>query len=143
MPVDVSSDYMQQTEPINIDKLIEAVIQQESSGNPKAVSRVGARGLMQIMPNTLKEYNQMNKGGVTLDSLFNPHVNKYVGTWYLTKRIPQMLKYYGIPVTPETMLQSYNAGIGRVKNNIMPDETKDYITKVMNNYRGNNGNSSY
>ena len=56
-----------------------SIIQQiESSGNPKAVSRVGAIGLYQIMPCVLQEYNQFNKTNYTRSDLFNPQINEQI-----------------------------------------------------------------
>lgn len=55
------------------DKIL-ALIQSESQGNPRAISCVGARGLMQVMP---FHYNG------PADDLYNIHVNVYYGTKYL------------------------------------------------------------
>jgi hypothetical protein len=103
----------------------------ESSNNPLAYNhRSQARGLYQITPICLKEYCQFNNILVyDADYLFNPAFNTKVAEWYLTKRIPQMLKAYGLSVTLENILWAYNAGIGKVKKNIMPKETKLYIAK--------------
>lgn len=119
-------------EPVeNVDRLIEAVIRRESSGNPNAVSPAGARGLMQIMPVVLKEYNTFNKANYTIEDLFNPEINKNIGSWYLNDRIPQMLKYYKIPNTVENRLHAYNAGIGNLLKGIKPKETANYINRIV------------
>jgi hypothetical protein len=101
----------------------------ESRGNARAVSRTGAVGLYQIMPCVLKEYNQFNRITYSRRDLFNPAVNEAIARWYLTVRIPQMLRAYRIPVTTNNILHAYNAGVGNLKRGIMPRETKNYIQR--------------
>ena len=102
----------------------------ESSNNSKAYNRKsGARGLYQITEICLKDYNQFHKVKYTSQDLFIPEINEKIARWYLEKRIPQMLRYYNIPVTTDNILWAYNAGIGKVVKGVMPDETKDYIKK--------------
>jgi very-short-patch-repair endonuclease len=113
-------------EPINYAVLAQI----ESSGNPKAENkRSGARGLFQITTPALTEFNNFNKAAYTSDDLFNPMINQTIAKWYLEKRIPQMLTYYKIPITIENQLHAYNAGIGRVKDGVLPEETINYIMK--------------
>ena len=116
------------------DPFIEAMIQQESSGNPKAVSKQGARGLMQIMPGALKEFNQRNKKNYSMDNMFDPNMNREVGKWYIYNRIPQMLEHFKLEVSPENMLASYNGGIGNVRKGKLPDETKKYVPAIMDRF---------
>lgn len=116
------------------DPFIEAMIQQESSGNPKAVSKQGARGLMQIMPGALKEFNQMKKKNYSMDNMFDANMNREVGTWYVYDRIPQMLEHFKLPITPENMLASYNGGIGNVRKGKLPEETKKYVPSIMKRF---------
>ena len=117
-----------------VDLAIIATI--ESSNNPMAISFSGAkygRGLCQISEICLKEYNrlaiahQWNK--VAIDELFTPKTNLIIANWYMNKRIPYMLRYYGVEDTVDNRLWAYNAGIGRVVNGVMPEETEDYIEK--------------
>ncbi len=112
---------------INMNKL--AYI--ESSNNPlKYNRRTGARGLYQITPICLKEYNNFHKIKFTLPDLFIPATNKKIAKWYLEERIPQMLRYYKKDVTIDNILICYNAGISYVaENKILPDETGEYILK--------------
>ena len=110
--------------------LIDAIIQVESGGRPKAESPKGARGLMQITQPALTDYNTAFKTVLTMDDMFKPDLSTKVGSWYLTQRIPQMLKAFDIPVNLENTLWAYNAGIGRVKEGVMPKETQNYIKKV-------------
>lgn len=104
----------------------------ESSGDPMAFNKHSkARGLYQITPITLEEWNMRNKKKqYSRDDLFNPKVNEEIATWYMKKRIPQMLTYFKQPVTLENMLASYNWGIDYVVKKLpMPEETREYIRK--------------
>lgn len=94
--------------PVNplAEQLREAVIQQESAGNPKAVSNKGAVGLMQIMPQTAKEIAA--ELGVEKYDLKDPQTNKLFGTYYLSK----MLDRFGND--PELALTAYHSGPNRV-----------------------------
>jgi soluble lytic murein transglycosylase len=115
-------------ESVNIGK----IIQIESSGNPFAYNKSSqARGLMQITPICLKEYNNYHpKEQYTTKDLFNPDINVKIGTWYIDKRIPQMLRYYNKPVTINNILISYNAGIAYVVKDLpLPTETINYLLK--------------
>src|SRR3990167_6945759 len=97
-------------------ELIDALIQQESNYNPNAVNKTtGARGLGQIMPPALRDFNRYTKKNYTYDDMFIPHKNREVTEWYLYQRIPQMLRYYKLPINIENVLTSYNFGIGNVK----------------------------
>lgn len=113
----------------NMDpNFIKAVIKQESSYNPSAVSSAGAMGLMQLMPETAKDLGVKDS--------FNVEQNVDGGT----KMLKDLLNTFG---DQRMALAAYNAGIGTMKKRgvddtsdlyKMPSETKDYITKVMNNY---------
>jgi len=101
------------------ENLVRAVIRCESNFNPHAVSRAGARGLMQLMPETAAEM------GVT--DIFDPAQNIAGGTQYLAK----MLNLFDNNVT--LALAAYNAGPNAVaKHKGVPPyaETKSYIKKV-------------
>ncbi len=60
-----------------------SLIRQESAFNPKARSRVGARGLMQILPSTARQYKRRLKK----HKLYEPNLNLKIGIKYLEKLI--------------------------------------------------------
>ncbi len=104
--------------------LIRGIIQTESSFNPKAVSRVGAQGLMQLMPGTAKEL------GVT--DPFDPEQNIRGGTKYIS----QLLKRFDGDV--KLAVASYNTGPGRIsKLGITPNTSnpQDYL-KISSGVQG-------
>jgi hypothetical protein len=103
--------------------LVRAVMQVESGGNPTAVSRKGALGLMQVMPETAMQM------GVT--SVFDPQQNLEAGV----KTLHGLLVRYDGDL--DKALAAYNAGTGAVdRAGGVPRirETRDYVRKVTNNY---------
>ncbi len=106
--------------------LIRAVIQAESGGNPLAVSRAGARGLMQLMPETAAELGVTNP--------FDPAQNIMGGTSYLRRLLD---RYRG---DVKLALAAYNWGMGNLEKRpeAIPRETKSFIAAVEKNRKTNN-----
>lgn len=107
------------------EKLIHALIKTESDYNIFAISKKGAKGLMQLMPDTGSIYN--------VKDLFDPEDNIKAGVTHL-----KMLydKYLG---NLELTLAAYNAGETAVAkfDGIPPyKETENYVTRIMRLYEG-------
>jgi soluble lytic murein transglycosylase-like protein len=121
---DVDSIITEASQTFGVDEsLVKAVIKQESQYNPKAVSKAGAMGLMQLMPQTAEIL------GVT--DPFDVRQNIFGGTNYLSD---MLTRFNGNVVKA---LAAYNAGPNKVdKAGGVPniEETKDYVNKVMNFY---------
>lgn len=102
---------------------IEAVIRAESGGNPKARSRKGAQGLMQLMPATA--------GQLGVKDAYDPAANVDAGTRHLRALLEQ---YDGDAVKA---LAAYNAGAHRVAQygGVPPyRETQAYIRRIIRDY---------
>ena len=99
-------------------RLVNAVIRVESGYDSTAVSSKGARGLMQLMPRTGRQYGALD--------LFDPKVNIDAGVRYLKK----LLSRYDLPLA----LAAYNAGEAAVDRfgGIPPfRETQDYVSRIL------------
>jgi soluble lytic murein transglycosylase-like protein len=100
-------------------ELVRAVIQVESGFNPRARSRVGAMGLMQLMPDTAADLG--------VDNPWDPTQNINGGVAYLGS----LIREFGDEVLA---LAAYNAGPGAVNRygqQVPPyRETRDYVRKI-------------
>ena len=119
-------------------RLVKAVIGAESAFNPKAVSPVGAAGLMQLMPATARDL------GLTSEQRFDPDRNVEAGSRYLK----QLEDQFG---DKKVALAAYNWGMGNVSKAVkkleaegepvtwenikgitkVPGETREYVDRVM------------
>lgn len=95
----------------------------------------GARGLYQITPIVLREWNDFHpKETFSHLDLFIPWVNEKIAFWYMQERIPRLLRAYRISDTVPHRLSAYNFGAGNLKRVLrggikLPEETKNYIKK--------------
>lgn len=100
-------------------RIVQAIIQVESGGNPQAIGAVGEIGLMQLMPTTAA---QMGYRG-SRSGLFDPRTNIHYGTKYLAW---QMKRYRELSAA----ISAYNSGTavklpgGKFKN-------QSYVDKVL------------
>jgi soluble lytic murein transglycosylase-like protein len=110
--------------------LVREVVRAESNFNPNAVSRAGAKGLMQLMDRTAQALHVRN--------VYDPEQNLAGGTKYLRSLLD---RYDG---NVKVALAAYNAGPGRIsrlgidtdeeleaKYDQLPEETQRYVSKIM------------
>ena len=103
--------------------LLASVVRQESDGHPHAVSRAGAQGLMQLMPQTAS--------GLGVANSFAPRQNIQGGTAYLNALLTRY--HDSLPLA----LAAYNAGPAAVDrwHGIPPyRETRLYVARVIHEY---------
>ena len=101
--------------------LVHAVVEAESNYEPRAKSRVGARGLMQVMPATALDFGIRN--------LYDPQSNLEAGVQYL--------KFLLTRFNLTQAIAAYNAGPAAVRKygGIPPfPETRNYVRKVLANF---------
>jgi soluble lytic murein transglycosylase-like protein len=102
-------------------QVVAALIGAESAGNPRAYSRKGARGLMQLMPSTAQRF------GARLEKIYEPKENLEAGISYLSWLAEQF------PNDLSKVLAAYNAGENAVVRygGIPPyRETRDYVKRI-------------
>lgn len=120
--------------------LVAAVVKVESGFRPEAESPRGARGLMQLMPETGRWVAEQL--GLAYDPayLFDPYYNLQLGTWYLA----HLHEEFGDNII--LALAAYNGGRGKVRewlergqlariDQIPYPETRQFVARVLHNYR--------
>lgn len=126
--------------------LVAAVIRVESRFRPDATSPAGARGLMQVMPETGQGVaGQLGLPNFEPDMLYHPETNIRIGTWYLG----QLRREFDQNLI--LALAAYNGGRGNVREwlsrnpsrspssgyrpkDIPFPETRDYVQRVLRDY---------
>jgi soluble lytic murein transglycosylase len=144
-PANYDSIIFRETKKYSIDPwLIMALIRQESSFNPKAVSAANAHGLMQLLPSTARRLaKRMGVPRPSVASLYDPDLNIRLGTQYFSDLLTQ---FNG---QKDKVLAGYNAGENRVESwlgegnyadsaefveNIPFSETRNYVKIIFRNY---------
>lgn len=145
-PVLYRAELLKYAKSKNIDpRFVLAIMKQESSFRANAKSPSAARGLLQLVYDTAIKYNkQAGFAQIQADDLYQPPVNIAIGSTYLADLKNQFGGLY------EAIAASYNGGednAARWLNRSNPKdagifaaevgfaETKNYVFKVMNNYR--------
>ena len=109
----------------NVDiQLVKAIIATESCFDPTAISKAGARGLMQLMPATAQRYE--------VNDRFDPHQNVRAGITHFRDLLDEFRESW------ELSLAAYNAGAHNVKKygGIPPfRETQNYVKKVLDYFK--------
>lgn len=108
----------------------------ESALDPRAVSRVGARGLLQFMPATWEEWTPA-------EDPFNPEASIRAGARYMRWLLDYLAGGHGVPSVGEERydqaLAAYNWGIGNVARSLrserpwreqLPAETEAYLARI-------------
>lgn len=117
--VDIAGIIQEKSQEKGLDpKLVVAVVATESEFNPKAVSKKGAKGLMQLMPMHCKGIDP-----------FDPEQNLDKGTELLAKHLAD---FNG---NLKKALIAYNAGPDDARRRRPPSDAVDYANKVMGEYR--------
>ena len=145
-PAPFRTELLRYAKPNNIDpRFVLAIMKQESSFRPTAKSPAAARGLLQLTLDTALKYNKRaGFPNMQAEDLYRPDVNIAVGSFYLVELKKEFDNLY------EAIAASYNGGednAARWLNRSNPKdaaiftsevgfaESKDYVFKVMNNYR--------
>ncbi|MEO7674664.1 MAG: transglycosylase SLT domain-containing protein [Pyrinomonadaceae bacterium] len=145
-PVMYRTELLREATKRNVDpRFLLAIMKQESSFKPAAKSPAGARGLLQLVYDTAIKYNK--KAGypnLQPDDLYKPAVSIAIGSQYVAELKDEFGGLY------EAIAASYNGGednsarwlkrsrpkdAGIFASEVGFAETKNYVFKVMNNYR--------
>ena len=121
--------------------LIAGIIRQESAFDPRATSPVGARGLMQLMPDTAREMSRKAGFAYSPAGLYNPATSVHLGATYFK----ELLDDFGGNV--ELALAGYNGGPNRIQRlwsesgpnprlddfleTLSLDESRNYVKRIL------------
>lgn len=110
-------------------EIVLAIICQESGGNPDSLNPSDpSRGLMQITPGALEDFNRIAGRSYTFEEMFDPYLNVEVGTWYFATRLSKTLE-------TRKALAAYNAGLGNIPAGFpYADKVLLYLTYVKEIY---------
>lgn len=145
-PAPFRDSVLRASRQLKIDpRFVLSIMRQESGFNPRAKSPAGARGLLQMTPDMAAKYAPVaGLSSVGEEDLFRPDTNVLVGGAYLS----ELFKMF--PGLPEAVAASYNGGEDNVARWVVRavhkdpgvftaevgfNETKDYVNKVLSNYR--------
>ena len=127
--------------------LIAAVIRVESRFEPRSQSAKGARGLMQIMPETgAWVASQLGLEDFTPDDLYDPDINIRIGTWYLADLretfagdvVLMLAAYNGGRTNVRRWLEQHDLAAGDLADRLerIPfTETRRFVERVLLAYR--------
>jgi soluble lytic murein transglycosylase len=145
-PTPYATAFLAHAQPRGVDpRFLLAIARQESTFRPEAKSAAAARGLMQFISATAGDISvQLGRGSFRDEELYDPSIAILFGAQYISnlfKRFPNM---------PQAVAASYNGGdenvarwVARARSND-PDryvseigfaQSKDYVYRVMSNYR--------
>jgi soluble lytic murein transglycosylase len=145
-PIPFRDSLLRHAPPRDVDaRFVLSIARQESRFQADAKSVAAARGMMQFIPATADEIAaQLGRSSSNHDDLYNPDTAILFGSQYLANLFRQF------PAQPQAVAASYNGGpdntarwIARSRSNdadrYLPEigfsQTKDYVYKVMSNYR--------
>ncbi|MCL1832778.1 MAG: lytic transglycosylase domain-containing protein [Oscillospiraceae bacterium] len=153
----IETAYLRRTHPLEYEELVRAsaqeygvceyliyaIIKTESGFEPDAESNVGARGLMQLMPETfewLRDY-QLREGesGIVFDAMYQPEHNIRYGTYLIAYH----MQNYNNNI--KAAAAAYHAGAGEVNewydsgfsfddHDIPIPDTAHYVNKIVKSY---------
>jgi hypothetical protein len=144
-PAPYKNELMRFAKSRNVDaRFVLSIMKQESSFKPNAKSGSAARGLLQLVMDTALKYNQKcGLPNLQAEQLYTPEININIGSYYISELKRQFSLY-------EAIAASYNGGednaqrwLNRAKpkenaiftSEVGFSESKNYVFKVMNNYR--------
>jgi hypothetical protein len=124
---DLAMAIMEEADAARLDtRLVLAVIEVESGYDPSAVSAVGALGLMQLLPGTLRREAAGRPGAADLEG--GPVANVRAGVRYLRRCLDSYPEL-------DVALMAYNAGPNRLRGwlqaGAVPLQVRSYATRVL------------